>query len=239
MLKKFGLAAVLVVGALAIEVLLTGQAEASVIWTGDPAKSAGAVFGIDNCPKPGNIGVTNDATRGQVWRFNKPAGDKRCEAHGIKVGGRMHNFQNNSTYFLGWDMKLSSTVNNNANFQWKSYGNHIQNFPLVLKMIDGKLTLLNRQPGKKEFLPWSKPVVKNQWNKIVLGIHTSSELQGGWVEVYFNGVKQTFINGKDRWPCRTWDDHNDPKWGVYGAESTAVTNLVDGLKVGTRLADVR
>jgi hypothetical protein len=57
--------------------------------------------------------------------------------------------------------------------------------------------------------------------------------------VYVGGVQQTFSNGQKRWACRTMDDINDPKWGVYGANGTAVTNYVDGLKVGTTYADVQ
>jgi hypothetical protein len=46
----------------------------------------------------------------------------------------IYEFKNGSSYHLGWRSKLSSTVNNNGTFQWKSYGNHIQNFPVVPKM---------------------------------------------------------------------------------------------------------
>jgi LPXTG-motif cell wall-anchored protein len=220
--------------------LLTARpASASTIWDGDTARgSASAVFGIDNCDAPGSIGTTTDPAHGTVWRFTKPAGDNRCEAHGIKAGGGMYHFANNATYYLGWSFRLSSTVDDNAVFQWKSYGDHIQNFPLVLKMQGGKLTLLNRQPGGVDHLPWSKPLGAGTWNRVVLGIHTSDAVQGGWAELSFNGVQQTFTNGATRWPCRTWDSSNDPKWGVYGAEGTAVTNDVDELRIGTTLADV-
>src|SRR5436309_13735778 len=105
-------------------------------------------------------------------------------------------------------------------------------------MQGGKLTLLNRQPGGKDFLPFAKPINANEFNSVILGIHTSDKLQGGFAELFLNGEQQTFTNGKTRWPCRTWDDHNDPKWGVYGATGTAVTNLVAGLKIGGTPADV-
>jgi hypothetical protein len=238
MLRRLGLAAAIGAGVLGI-VLVANQANASVLWDGDAGKTKNAVFGIDNCETPGTIGTATDGTHGKVWQFHKSAGSNRCEAHGIKVGKSMYKFQNNATYYIGWSSKLSSTGDNNATFQWKSYGHHIQNFPLVLKMRGGKLTLLNRQPGKKEYYPWSKAVGANTWNKIVLGIHTSDATTGGWVEVYFNGVQQTFSNGQKRWPCRTWDSKNDPKWGVYGASDRTVDNLVDELKIGNTYADVR
>ncbi|OLB80169.1 MAG: hypothetical protein AUI14_07665 [Actinobacteria bacterium 13_2_20CM_2_71_6] len=236
MLRKLAWGAGLGTAVLGV-VLVAGQAQAATIWTGDPGQGAGA-FGNDNCVAPGSITAVTDPVHGKVFRFHKPAGDRRCEGHGIKVGGTKYAFQNNSTYYFGWSMKLSSNTDNNANFQWKSYGHHIQNFPLVLKMIGGRLTLLNRQPGNHEFKPWAKPLAANTWVHLVLGIHTSDALQGGWAEVYVDGVQQTFSNGAKRWPCRTWDSSNDPKWGVYGAQGTSVDNFVDVLKVGTAYADV-
>jgi hypothetical protein len=204
MLKRLGIvASTLAAGAIGV-VLVATTAQASVIWDGDAGRPSSAVFGNDNCDAPGTIGTATDSAHGTVWRFHKAAGSNRCEAHGIKVGSRKYNFQNNATYYIRWSSKLSSTTNNNANFQWKSYGHHIQNFPIVLKMLGGRMTLLNRQPGPKDYQPWAKPIKAKQWNTFVLGIHTSSETQGGWVELYLNGQQQSFSNGKNRWPCRTW-----------------------------------
>ncbi len=230
----------MVVGGLAALLLVGQPAQASVIWDGDAALgSPSTVFGIDNCDAPGSITAVTDPARGRVWRFDKPAGSNRCEAHGFKVGGKMYRFANGGTYYLGWSSKLSSLTDNNATFQWKSYGNHIQNFPIVLKMVHGRFTMLQRQPESQTFYPWSRTIAAGSWNHIVLGIHTSDALTGGWVELYIDGEQQTFSNGAKRWPCRTWDSSNDPKWGVYGAEGSAVTNFVDDLKVGTSLADVQ
>lgn len=214
-------------------------AHANVIWTGDASRgSVSATFGTPNCDSPGTIAATTDPAHGPVWRFTKPSGDNRCEAHGIKVGGAMYHFTNNATYYLGWSTRLSSTVDNNAIFQWKSYGDHIQNFPVVLKVLHGRLTILNRQPGNEDHYPWSGPVGVGSWTHVVLGIHTSDALQGGWLELYVNGAPQKFSNGATRWPCRTWDSSNDPKWGVYGAEGTSVVNDVDDLRIGTAYPDV-
>ncbi len=221
-------------------VLLPGvPARAAVIWSGDAGRgSASATFGQDNCDAPGTVAAATDAVRGPVWRFTKPAGDNRCEEHGIKVGGSMYHFTNNATYYLSWSTRLSSTVDNNAIFQWKSYGNHIQNYPVVIKVLHGKLTMLNRQPGPVDHYPWAVPVSAGTWYHLVLGIHTSDQLQGGWVELYLDGVAQHFTDGGTRWPARTWDSSNDPKWGVYGAEGSTVVNDVDDLRLGTTYADV-
>jgi hypothetical protein len=236
-MRRIAIGAAAGAGAVAL-ILAATAAQASVIWDGDASQPKSAVFGNNNCDSPGTIGTADDATHGKVWKFHKASGSNRCEAHGIKVGGKKYTFQNNATYYIRWSSKLSSATNNNANFQWKSYGHHIQNFPIVLKMIGGRMTLLNRQPGGKDYLPWSAPIKANEWNSFILGIHTSSETKGGWAELYLNGQQQKFSNGQNRWPCRTWDDINDPKFGVYGASGSTVDNFVDDLKIGTTLGDV-
>jgi hypothetical protein len=237
MVRRVGLIAAIPAAVLGV-VLLAGQAQAAVIWTGD-ASAGTAVFGNNNCDRPGSVIVVTDPAQGKVWRFNKPKGDLRCEEHGIAVKGKRYTFTNNATYYFNWSMNLSNLADNNANFQWKSYGSHFtQNFPIVIKMRGGKLTLMNRQPNNQTFYPWAAAIKVNTWHRIVLGIHTSDALKGGWVEFYFDGVQQRFTDGTTRWAARTWDTRNEPKWGVYGAQNTAVVNLVSGLKMGTSLADV-
>ncbi|MCK2238590.1 MULTISPECIES: heparin lyase I family protein [unclassified Crossiella] len=215
-------------------------AQAAVIWDGDASRGTGVFEDIakGECEAPGSVTAVDDATHGKVWRFHKPAGDRRCESRGIRVGGGKYTFRNNTTVYLGWRSKLSSTVNNNAIFQWKSYASHIQNFPVVLKVINGRISMLQRQPGPSEKIIWSQPITANSWNHYVIGLGLSSATRGGWVELWFNGVRQSFTDGTQRYACRTFDSQNDPKWGIYGASGTTVTNYVDGLKVGTGYADV-
>jgi hypothetical protein len=235
---RFGVGAV--AGALVVLVAVASSAQAAQIWDGDASRGRDVFGNIGGeCASPGSVTAVDDATQGRVWRFNKPSGLNRCEARGIKVNGARYSFSNNSTYYLGWRSKLSSTTNNNATFQWKSYQNHTQNFPIVLKMIGGKLTMLQRQPGGREYHPWSRTIRANEWHHIVLGIHTSSATTGGWVELYFDGEPQSFANGQRRWPCRSWDSYNDPKWGIYGARGTSLVTYVDGLRIGTSYGDVR
>jgi hypothetical protein len=224
---------------------MVGPVEATLIWDGDPAKgtSVFGLFGMGNCAAPSTLTPANDPTRGQVWRYFKPASTNRCENHGVRLdNGTKYEFRNGSTYYLGWWSRISSTANNNANFQWKSYGDgHQQNFPVVFKMISGEMSLMQRQPnGNPTTFLWRRSIAANQWNHYVLGIHVNSGLRDGWLEFWFNGVKQTFTTGGQRFMCRTLDSggHNCPKWGVYGGSGTAMTNLLDEAKVGTTLADV-
>jgi len=236
MRNRLGLAAVAVAGTLAV-VLLAGQAHAAVLVDADASLGGtpGSTFrlgGDGNCGT-GTVSAVTDPQRGRVWRFHKPSSSNRCETHGL---AKM-TFTNNATYYIGWWFNLSDTGDNNAVFQWKSYGHHIQNFPVVIRMRGGQLELMQRQPGGKESYPWHGRIAANQWTHLVLAIHTSAETLGGWIEFYVNGAQQS-LGGKPRFPCRTWDGENDPKVGVYGARGRTVTNLIDGPKVGTDYADV-
>ena len=221
-----------------------GTAGASVIWNGDASRGTGVFKTISssgNCGAPSSVTAVTDGTRGRVWRYRKHPDSNRCENHGIKVGSSNFVFQNNTTYYLGWWSRLNDTGNNNANFQWKSYGDgHQQNFPVVLKMIEGRMTLMQRQPRGVETFLWRRAISKNQWNHFALAIRTSSAERGGYLEFWFNGVKQTFTTGGQRFACRLWDtgNHMCPKWGVYGGGTRDLTNHVDDLRLGTTFADV-
>ncbi|RFU87129.1 hypothetical protein DY218_08485 [Streptomyces triticagri] len=212
-------------------------AHAALIWDGDASGGTG-VFSSILCESPGSVvAQDNNDGRGQVFKFNKPRGLDRCEAHGITVDGSRYTFRNDSTYYLGWDTS-TNTTDAATIFQWKSYGTgdqHQQNYPVLMKVEGGELKLFHIEVGEKWTLKWSTPVQTSTYKRIVLGIHTSSSASSGWVEAYYNGTKVASFSG------RTWDDlGNDTRFGTYGAEvkDKAGINWIDGLKVGTTYADV-
>jgi len=224
-------------------VLLAASADAELIWTDQDGAAGNSVWGYlgstGNCGSPSSVTIGSEAGRGSVFRFRKPASSNRCETHGINVGGGQWNPQEGGTYYLGWWSRLTSTANNNANFQWKSYGSHIQNFPVILKIINGRMNLMYREPGEPCcHVVWSTPISANVWNHYVLAIHVRSSESSGWIEFWFNGVHQTLTNGSTRFHGRTHDDINHPKWGVYGGTGIDMSNYLDDVRVGTALADV-
>jgi hypothetical protein len=231
--------------ALMLTLLMLAQtSHAQLIWDGDASKGTG-VFKLigSNCGSPGSVTVVNDAVRGQVFRYNKPSSSDRCENHGITVGGSGYVFQRNTSYHIGWFTKLSNTVNNNAIFQWKVYpspGPDGLNWPIAIKMINGRLTMINRKADGEVYTVWSAAFAANRWYHIALTLRLSDVRDGGYVELYFNGVKQTLSNGTQRWACQLFDvDHVCPKWGVYGASGSTVVNYIDNLKIGFSYNDVR
>ena len=223
----------------AVSTIGVGTAGATLLWDGNASKGTG-VFKIigSNCSSPGSVTAVDDATYGKIWRYNKPAGLDRCESHGTNTV----TFSNGQSYYLGWRYKLSNTVNNNAQFQWKvwpSPGPAGLNWPLALKCVNNRAVLLNRKginpDGSYEVYEiWSTPITANVWNEMVLHTVVSNQRDGGYVEVWYNGVQQTLLGGTLRWACRLYDnDEVGPKWGVYGATDNSVINYVHGLKVGT------
>src|SRR5687767_13035470 len=152
-----GLAAPLLVAS----VLGGASAEATLIWDGAASRGTG-VFKIvgSNCGSPGSVSPASDGTWGTVWRYNKPEGSGRCESHGISVNGSGYVFRDGSSYYLGWRSRLTSTADNNANFQWKAYptDGSLQNWPIVLKIISNRITMIQRQPNNVVRTVWSAPV---------------------------------------------------------------------------------
>ncbi|MFV0126392.1 hypothetical protein ACLGI4_01510 [Streptomyces sp. HMX112] len=223
-------------------VLNPWSAQASTVWDGDAAKGTGVFDGIE-CASPGSLVTAGqDDGHGRVFRYAKSVGSYRCESRGIKVGGSQYVFANNKTYWFGWEQKFSTVPTDSdwVPWQWKSYPNASQNYPLLMTVGKGKLNLIYSGPGQDWTPIWSKPVTAFDWNRVSIGIHTSDSASSGWVELYYNGVKQTFTNGSTRYTGRTWDSANEPKWGAYdrGNTTTEIINRVDSLTLGTTYADV-
>jgi hypothetical protein len=234
------LSAAAVVGA--VLMLDPASAQAATIWDGDASHGVG-VFGNVECASPGSL-VTAAQTdgHGTVFRYTKAVGTYRCESRGIKVGGSRYAFTDGRTYWLGWEQKFSTvpTGSDWVPWQWKSYPNALQNYPLLMTVGNGRLNLVYVGPGEGWRQIWSKPVEAFTWNRVAIGIHTSTSASSGWVELYYNGVRQTFTTGATRFAGRTWDSANEPKWGAYdrGNTTTEIVNRVDSLKIGTTYADV-
>jgi hypothetical protein len=235
--------------ALAAAALLTfaGTANASLIWDGNANNGTGVFSLINkgNCFTEGSSSITavNDpgGQFGTVWRYHKPSDSNRCENHGIRVGGSEYRVTNGQVIFYGWRMRINTLQNNNANFQWKSYGDgHQQNFPFVFKMVSNTLRFMYTPPGGGSVYIWQRSISANQWNHIVLRLNISTSASTGSADLWFNGAQQTFSNGSTRYNGRTLDvgNHNCPKWGVYGGSGTDMSNWVHGLKAGTTYADV-
>ncbi|MGF6835120.1 hypothetical protein QF015_003315 [Paenarthrobacter sp. TE4293] len=239
---KRHLAAFVLAGAFSLS--LVSPASAATIWDGDASQGTGVFRGTE-CEDPGTLTTpTQTDGHGTVFRFAKGSTEWRCEGRGIRVGANPYTFVENSTYYLGWESKLDQVSLPGGGdfvvFQWKSYPDADQNYPVLMTVANGNVRLHYVAPGGTWQQIWSKPIAAFDWHKFALGIHTSTSATDGWIELWFDGVKQTFSNGQQRFVGRTWDSANEPKWGVYDRDNVTdqIVNRVDSLRVGTTYADV-
>ena len=232
--------------------LFAQTASATLIWTGNPSDGT-SVFKLLNLedssgnatgnpsPNGSSITVITDPTYGPEFQFYKAAADLRAEAHGAAgfdpaIG---------STYYIGWRFKVNSTVTDNAVFQWKAYGGTLQqNYPLVLKFVNGSLQLHYFAPGVVDHLLWSQSESANQWNTAVLEIKVSelnvtSGPGAGSISFWWDGTQENLGSEGTTYIGSTFDGTSvDPKWGIYGAVGTQVTDDVNSLAIGTAYSDV-
>jgi hypothetical protein len=175
--------------------------------------------------------INNDGTgahatfSGGVFSFIKPSGAHRCEAHGASgvTPTRGH------TYTINWQFNLTSTADNNAIFQWKGYGSPlVQNYPFVIKMIGGNLCLqYSETSGGVKTVKTRDHISANTWNTIKLVITVSDTASSGRISYWLNGSQKL-----NAFQGRTFDGTSvDPKWGVYGGDSSSITDNVRNLSI--------
>ena len=221
---------------------LAGAAQASVIWS---ATSPSSFKGTEQQDCEGNYHSTNgstvtnvtDSVYGSVIRFHKVSADRRCEGKGADG----FTVTRGQTYYIGWRLKMSSTVNDNSVFQWKSYGSPMnQNYPIVIKVISNQLTLQHYQSGTATNL-WRGTISPNVWYSVVLRVVVADTASAGRIQFWWNGssTPATLLTGGTSFTGKTFDGSSiEPKWGKYGACGTTIDSYVDDLKIGTTFEDV-
>lgn len=61
----------------------------------------------------------------------------------------------------------------------------------------------------------------------------------GWVELYWNGVKQTFsTTGTTRLSATTYPGQAEPKFGAYRGEAVEIDTYVYRIQIGTTIDDI-
>ncbi|ANH79992.1 hypothetical protein A8C56_02480 [Niabella ginsenosidivorans] len=210
----------------------------SLLFDGDASLGSANVWKDINIEGAGTVTTINDETGTLCWKFLKPSGSHRTEGHGAK------NYQAaaGDEIYIGWTSKLYMplTLKTDAVFQWKSYPTGTAaNHPIMLRTRSGNLELQYFDSSHVAYVPWSIPLSTSTWQQFVLRMNLSYSAATGYIELWYNGVKQTFSNGSQRYYCRTMDaDYCDPKWGVYGGDDAQATHIVKGIRIGTSYADV-
>lgn len=210
----------------------------TLLFNGDASLGVSNVWKAINVEQAGSVTTINDETSTLCWKFLKPAGSHRAEGHGAK------NYQANegADIYIGWTSKLymPTTLKTDAVFQWKSYptDGSLQNHPVMLRTRNSKLELELFDSNHVATVPWSTNLSTSTWLKLVLRMKISRNASVGFIEFWYNGVKQTFSNGSQRVYCRTLDsDYCDPKWGVYGGDASQVTNIVKKIRIASTYSE--
>lgn len=211
----------------------------SVLFNGDASNGSANVWKNINIEGTGAVTTVNDETGTLVWKFLKPSGSHRTEGRGAKN----YSAQEGDEIYIGWTSKIymPTDLKTEALFQWKSYptDGSLQNHPLMVRTKNGKLELQHFDDQHVATVPWSTTLSTSAWLKFVIRMKVSRDKTVGFIEFWYNGVKQTLSNGSDRLYCRTLDavPECDPKWGVYGGDSSQVTHFVKKIRIGTTYAD--
>lgn len=199
-----------------------------VLWRGAPCDNWRTTFdnmnfeGAEKHSKGGGyICTAHDPQHGRVWRVGKPAPDKRAEIRGAK-GWRE---KVGDTYYLGWRWKFGCAERELGHitvFQWKSYGDHTQNYPFCMSFDGRKLYVTKYDPHWEEDRKhrvtrlWEHPAQCGEWYTFTFGVKLGNSADDGWIEFYFNNEKQELKTGGERVAHKTMDgDEVAPKWGVY------------------------
>ncbi|WP_378181218.1 Ig-like domain-containing protein [Aquimarina sp. SS2-1] len=261
--------------------LLVGvYAQSQILWYGDPNKSVNSSFrrfdsgnAGDNCSNQSNNAstatTTNDSQYGKVWKIRKPKGQKRGEF--ARTTGTVNNYipKDGDIVYYGWRWKIESTPNITggiAVWQWKTDAgnqNNTQNYPLNMGYGNGKLTLSAWGPcypswnscsgsiSKRKTTLWTKSIPENTWVSFVLKIKMSRNKDVGYVELWYNGTKQTLSNSgfqdyqvnlssdKKRAYHKTFDGSVVyPKWGAYNSNACNfdVSTYYDEMRIAKDLA---
>jgi hypothetical protein len=229
------------------------RVHAEVTWMADPSRGTSVFEGLERDPGIIDLQPDPNGLLGDVYHFNiydNPEGGKeRCEAKGTRLpDGTNVRLTDGNTYWIGWRSMYGEGVREGkawvALFQMHAYGVTGSGAPFVLRTLsDGVLHLQNNVMGTNIHI-WNVPLVTGQWQSFVLHVHMSSVATEGWVELWYNGVRQTFINGEQRYYCPTHEDapgtYNRLKWGIYrgGGNSGNWHAWMSGARLGTSFEDV-
>ncbi len=232
-------------------VLLAAAARANVLWEANAASKGLAAFAqFDKAP--GEVKVVPDplGKYGQVYQFNIWDDPKYKKERIESSGTKDFTLEVGHEYYIGWRAMWNPMPIKPgwvALFQMHGYGPPGQGAPLVLRCInaDGNMYMQANANGVNEDF-WKAPFQTGVWQTFVVHVKLSAGKTDGFVEIWYNGVQQTFKDGQTKWVGPTWDpmpgSFNKLKWGVYrsgamNGKGPATAYLCDP-KVGTTYDDV-
>ncbi len=195
------------------------------------------------------MGLYGLVYRYQTWdNFNHYK--ERVESRGNVTPDGKFRLAVNHDYYIGWRALWTPMPIKPgwvALFQMHGYGPPGQGAPLVLRCVngDGNLYLQNNANGVNVNF-WHTPFKPGVWHTFVVHTYLSTSHTQGYTELWYDGARQAFINGKDRWYGPTWDpmpgSFNMLKWGCYRSArmngAGPATAYMSDARIGTTYDDV-
>jgi hypothetical protein len=230
----------------------TKAAPDGLIWAADPARGTGVFQSLERAPGTIDVAADPKGVYGPSFRYetwdNADGKKERCESKGHRRpdGSTFTYSQEGATYYVGWralwDPMPITRGRWTAFWQLHWYGAGPGGGPMTLRTLgDGKLHLQYVAPnGSQDRNIWSTALPLGSWNSFVVAVKVSKKDTDGYIEFWYNGVQQTFVNGTRRYPGATLKgDYFTNKWGVYrsGPNSGRARAYLNHARVATTYAD--
>jgi len=205
----------------------TGLAAVCVLLAFPPLAGAAILYESTGLPGTGTapngrFSWHNDSQQGRVLQvevLDAAGGKERAE---FVATGRDNRYKD-KTVFIGWKSRLDMPAATGGNWcvimQGFAAGQRDIVHPFDLRVDGGKLYLVRwtGQGNDHRTTIWSRTIPsRNTWFSIVMKVRYSTSASTGYVELWYNGAKQTFANGSQTMKMQTWDGvDNNIHWGIY------------------------
>jgi Polysaccharide lyase len=190
--------------------------------------------------------IVQDAVKGNVARFEVRAGDvpsfgggERAEVSGADWDTATGGSEGQTRWYRFATKFDSSFPLNHADLGWavtNQWHSPVGGSPPVSWTVDMKngywSLVIEKQaaPGTwlEQFSIFDTPLNVGQWHDVMMQVNWSTSDETGWVRLWLNGIRQTFVNGADSYYVRTLIPGTTAvyyKEGMY-REPTASTDIV-------------
>jgi hypothetical protein len=170
----------------------------------------------------GKFSWYNDGQEGRVLHVEiRDAASGKERAEFVATG--KNNKYKDKTVFIGWKSRLDMPAATGATWcvimQGFAAGQRDIVHPFDLRVDHGKLYLVRwtGQGNDHRTTIWSRATPsRNTWFSIVMKVRYSTSASTGYIELWYNGARQTFANGSQTMKMQTWDGvDNNIHWGIY------------------------
>ncbi|KAJ5452904.1 Concanavalin A-like lectin/glucanase subgroup [Penicillium cf. griseofulvum] len=142
------------------------------------------------------------------------------------------------TYYIGYQFSLADIEQSLMEYAANNAADGGANIPLSLEFKSGQIHLRYQSSWTTgRVTQWSQTLTTNTVYSFGIVVNTGSP---GWVELYFDGKKQTFsTSGTTRLTANTFPGLAEPKFGIYRGEAVAIDSYVYRIQIGTSLSDIK